>query len=751
MAVQDKRFIASWDESDVKLQKMVRRSFDEMGDVISIVVDRKLETQAILTFSNGSVALWTPGAAKLSQTVKLIDDGYHTIAATHSKRTQNDISLFVLASNESLLSGSYTLFLASCVHSAHEGAALKRHGGHQLATIRPDHVITNFVFESAGQFLTVLWDDGLLEIYHIPGGIQGLSSKNAMVLKHSLPLNAYASVEVQKLLHRLSTRTNKKGLKEKAELSYRDFSATGNAIVGISEGHVVLSGRKHAGDAESDDSQNYLLTAWDLRYGLVQLQKDLDLVDILENKTSTALPTRENAKNAKKNAAHTPARLLRQAVLSSDRNAVLLNFGELVLVCPIYVAPSSLAQALGSQAATKSLLSVVTDNAPLSQQYDYLSQSITPLKSKTRGAGFLAVTQADFDSVVSQSTSRESTVIAQLSDRSKTPDYNSFMEIFNEFVTEASEHAQTGALTAEIDISILASEASNARKKWKNLQEYTEHENLQKEKRMVRSRLEHQIDFSPAFVQAVVARCLTEDYLWLPLKRLIESRCVTLKLNPTLLTVLKTKKRLDLLSAALNFVSDISELEVVGIVRYLVNDVDQASMQIFIDEHQHRRSASSMDLSTSESTSTASWQSPLDRFLNIVVNMSIDSMFLQYCLQLFSLREMVAMLRYLLTWFEHSSEFADHSPNDPTDYFAPLPPLGKVVAWANAIIDSHLTELILVPDCARLLRRLNDAIAHTIDVCDSMQVLRGCLVHYFDHDPTPRDSGSDYSIELLRL
>lgn len=715
---------------------------------MSVIIDRKLETQAILTFANGSIALWTPGANKLSQTLKLIDDNFHVVAATHSKRTQNDIGVFMLAAQDSLVSGSYTLFAASCVHSTHDGATLKRHVGHQLATVRPDHAITNFVFESAGQFLTVLWDDGLFEIYHIPGGIQGLTSKNAMILQHSLALNAYSSAEVQKVLRKVSSRNNKKG---KSDLTYRDLSHSGNTVVGISDGHVVLSGRKASGDAESDDSQNYLLTAWDLRYGLVQLEKELDLVDILESKTSTALPTRENAKNPKKNTAQLPARLLRQAIFSSDRNAVLLNFGEVVLVCPIYVAPSSLAQALGSQAATKQLLSAAPSSASLSRQYDYLSHTIAPLKSKTRGAGFLSVTQADFEDVVSGSTSHETNVIAQLSDRSKTPDYHSFMEVFTGFVTEASEHAQTGALTAEIDISILASEASTARKKWKNLQEYTEHENLQMEKRLVRSRLAHQIDFSPAFVQAVVARCLSEDYLWLPLRRLIESRCVTLKLNPTLLTVLKSKKRLDLLSAALNFVSDISELEVVGIVRYLVNDVDQSSMQIFIDEHQHRRSASAMELTTSESNSTASWQSPLDRFLNIVVNMSLDSMFLQYCLQLFSLREMVAMLRYLLTWFEHSSEFADHSPNDPTDYFAPLPPLGKVVSWANAIIDSHLTELILVPECARLLRRLNDAIAHTIDVCDSMQVLRGCLVHYFDHDPTPRDAGSDYSIELLRL
>ena len=751
VAVQDRRYIASWDESDVKLQKMVRRSWEDLGDIMSVVVDRKLEAQAILTFSTGSVALWNPGNPKLAQTIKLVDEGYIPISSAHSKRTQNDISLFILAAKDSLVSGSYSLFSASCVHSTHEGAALKRHSaGHQLATVRPDHVITNFVFESAGQFLTVLWDDGLLEIYQIPGGIQGLSTANTMNLQHSLALNVYTSAEAQKALRR---KDKKKGQSKAADVTFHNFRASGNALVGISEGHVVIGGRKTSESSESDDSQNYLLTAWDLRYGLVQLQKDLDLVDILENKTSTSLPSRESTKALKRNPSQLPARLLRQAVFSTDRNAVLLNFGEVVLVCPIFVAPSSLAQALGSQAATKQLLAPSTKPVTLSQQYDYLSQSIAPLKSKRNGAGFLAVTQSDFAGVVSDSISHEAEAIAQLSDRSKTPDYNTFMEVFNEYVTEVSKHAQNGALTAEIDISILASEASNARKKWKNLQEYTEHENLQKEKKMVRSRLTHQIDFSPAFIQAVVARCLSEDYLWLPLKRLIESRCVSIKLNPTLLTVLKAKKRLDLISAALNFVSDISELEVVGIVRYLVNDIDQASMQIFIDEHQHHRNtSSSMELSLPESSSTdSSWQSPLDRFLNIVVNMSLDSLFLQYCLQLFSLREMVAMLRYLLTWFEHSSEFADHSPNDPTDYFAPLPPLGRVVAWANAIIDSHLTELILVPDCARLLRRLHDAISHTIDVCDSMQVLRGCLVNYFDHDPTPRDSGSDYSIELLRL
>lgn len=817
VAVQDRRFVASWHESDPKLQKLVRRSFDEMGDVMNVMVDKKLEDLAVLAFSTGNVGLWTPSAMKLSQSIKVVDDDrYFAIAQSHTRRTQNDFGIFFLASKDSLLSGSYALFTSICIHTSNEGPHLKKLASHTLSTERAGHVITNFVFECAStasfsyasslnafsgagntqnQSLTVLWDDGLLQIYSLPGGIQGLSTPNSLVLMHSLPLNVYASPEVTKTISRHATKsTSKKNSKENAELSYRDLThPSGNAMTNISDGYIAIGGAptSRSNDENESETQKCLLTAWDLRYGLVQLQKELDLEDILENKTSTALPTRAPTKNAnKKNSAQkkTPTRLLRQAVFSADRNAVLLNFGELVLVCPIYVAPSSLAQALGAQSLMKNLLLEIPEQQQqLSQQFDYLSHATVPLKSKNRGAGFMPVTKGDFDNIVSETISHESSVIAQLADKSKTPDYNTFMDTFNAYVALKTKESQERALAQEIDFSLSsAAGTSGSRKKWKNLQEYTEHENNIKSKRHERTRQHLHVDFSPAFVEPVVARCLSEDYLWLPLQKLLESRCVTIKLCPTLLSVLKAHNRLDLLSAALNFVSDISELEVVGVVRYLVNDVDQATMQIYIDEHLlHHSSSSNNKMETEISvknsknsskkldsqaamsnasisthginkmpSSTISWQSPLDRFLNIVVSMSLDTVFLQYCLQLFTLKEMVAMLRYLLGWFEHSSELSDYAnakSEETEDLFAPPPSLGRVVAWANAIIDSHLTELILVPECARLLRRLHDAISHTIEVCDGMQLLRGCLVHYFDHDPTPRDSASDYSIEILRL
>ena len=754
-AVQEKKFLVCWDESDVKLQKLVRKSFDQEGEIVSLITDRKLGEQCCLIFASGTMALLTPGDAKFTQSLKLVEEGYMVHSVCQGKRTQNDIGVFALASKESLLSGQYTLFVALCVHSAHDGTTLKKFGSHKLPTVRPNQVITTFAFETASQHLSVLWDDGLLEFYRIPHGPQGLAASDSLQLVHSLPLSVYHSQLPSK---KSTPKPSKKGSKPTLDNLRSDIGSSGHALTSLSDGYVILGGRR-----TEKDSQNCLLTIWDLRYGLVQLQKDLDLVEIISNHATGALPT-QTSKHASKSQNEGGSIFLRQAAFSADKNVVLLNFGQVVLACPVYVEPSSLAQALGARENTNQFISPAASvQTPTSHQFDYLSRSKAPVRAKGMNAGFLKVTQSEFDEVVTEKLDEETMAINQLSDHSKTPDYTSFMEVFNSYVASATKAAQREVLAHEIDFSTKSGRGGQATrnrpKKWKNLQEYTDHENEKQAKAHMKHRLETHVDFSPAFIQSVVARCLQEDYLWLPLCRLIESRCVSVKLNPNLLAVLKRNNRIDLLSAALQFVSDISELEIVGIVRWLVNDVDQATLQIFIDEHVHQRnqpksSSATMDLDaarSSESSPTTASQSAMDVFFNAIVNMNLDPLFLQYCMQLLTLKEIVAVLKFLLGWFELSSTLTDSAESHPHDNHFSRPSLGKVVTWANALIDSHLAELILVPDCARLLRRLHNAISSTIELCDGMQDLRGCLVNYFDHDPSPRDSGSDYSIELLRL
>ena len=767
VAIQDAQFLVSWEESDLKLQRLVRHRFEEGGEILSVIVDRKLGEKVGVVFSSGLLALLTTGEPTLDHTLKLVPEEYHVMSCTHSKRTQNDIAVFALAAKDSPVSGHYKLFVASIVHSANEGAILKQYAPHEVASVRSNHVITNLAFDASAQLFAFLWDDGLLEIYSLPGGTQGLASQNSLSLTHSLPLAAYRHNLVNKALIQKSSKTPKKGAKPAPHVSARDLERSGNALVSIAEGHVVIVGKK------DENEETYLLTVWDLRYGLVTLHAELDLQSLLEKQTSTSLPTQQTGNKSSKSRGALPDRFLRHAVFSADKNCVILNFGQLVLACPIYVGPSSLAQALGGKSATeKFLLPRASSEHSPSQQFDYLSHAHAPVKARGLYAGFMKVTQDDFQGIVSDHVQRELSATTQLIDRSKTPDYTSFMEVFNSYIAYAAEIASREEHGQEIEVShkhARSGISSRTRpRRWKNLQEYSEHENAKVEKARILGRMKQHVDFSPAFIQAVVSRCLQEDYLWHPLRRLIESRCVSMKLNPSLLSVLKSNNRLDLISSALQFVPDISELEVVSVVRWLISEVDQASLQIFVDEHVYQKGyATAMEVDSSapgeSSVSAATW-SAIDCYLNVVVNMCLDDMFLQYCMQLLTLKEMTAMLKFLLHWFENcasqdcskstvratSEEGANVDGEEKENYFAP-PPLGRVVAWANAIVDSHLAELILVPDCARLLRRLHTAITRTIEVCDGMQLLRGCLMHYFDHDPSPRDSVSDYSIELLRL
>jgi hypothetical protein len=74
------------------------------------------------------------------------------------------------------------------------------------------------------------------------------------------------------------------------------------------------------------------------------------------------------------------------------------------------------------------------------------------------------------------------------------------------------------------------------------------------------------------------------------------------------------------------------------------------------------------------------------------------------------------------------------------------------------IIDSHISELILVDECSELVEEIEKVVKEHIHFCEEIQTLKGCLNYYFNtfvfSQPQPQQQQQqqnipDYSLEII--
>jgi hypothetical protein len=306
-----------------------------------------------------------------------------------------------------------------------------------------------------------------------------------------------------------------------------------------------------------------LLTIWDTNYGVIQGTKEISHEASETSKTAGGILASAPSEQAQ----------LRQVVLSNDQNLMLFNLGQSVVVNPVWVLSSSLASVLGNLTATQKYL-VDDSGAEVAnnQQFNLYSHLADPKRQRTPAVisvddsdamdvdsaakaikerakisedaleGFVVSENTDeiWKSVVAPAQNKESETIDILTNRTKTPTLESFMAVFEPFMQQVKEKSHIVLKQAIKDTQV-----TEESKTWKNLHQYSRslHEKQQKKKR---SELlgTSTLGVSQQFMCRVAMRCLEEDFLWEPLKRLLESRAFSCRSVPTLIPTLMEKQQL---------------------------------------------------------------------------------------------------------------------------------------------------------------------------------------------------------------
>jgi hypothetical protein len=131
--------------------------------------------------------------------------------------------------------------------------------------------------------------------------------------------------------------------------------------------------------------------------------------------------------------------------------------------------------------------------------------------------------------------SHETNAITALTSKSKTPTFEAFMNIFTPYITERQETAHLMARSLRVKLE---------KGHWKNIAELSNQKSKRKKKLGLNKMLRQSISFlSHNFVVQVAQRCLEEDFLWQPLRLLIESRSLPVRSLPNFLSTLMEKNQ----------------------------------------------------------------------------------------------------------------------------------------------------------------------------------------------------------------
>lgn len=653
--------------------------------------------------------------------LSLSESGKHTkIVHVQFKRDESCIYIYMV----SVGSIKNTFYIIKYEYNKQEEkGTFTKLASHHL-TERQEHSLLTCSFDDETYSFLAFWSDGLLEIYNFGDYDPHISTSSSWSVRHSHSLNVFNAKKTKSRRSSISNLYN-----SSVTSSY------------LKPGFILLAGHLEA--------EKYLFLIWDVNYGLIHSSKEIDVSTIQDQKESTSIDISivsksMNGKSSKRSAP--------QVAVSSDKSSILINFGHKVVTQPITLGTSSLATVLGGYNLTKPFLKEENVTQRESIHCDSFLDKLKLPKSKKNDKKettyYISTKDIKENHLIDQ---KEYELINSLSDRTKTPDYKSFMEVFEEYLDYAKKKSNK-YISNVLDLYygdqkdekkyVQYVYGVRRRKKWKNLHEYSLKASESSQRESLRKSLENiNINHSYVCIEKIIERCLSEEFLWYPLKQIIESNLVSCKSFPHLFTKIMENDRYDVLVSSILYVQDISEKDLVNSLKYIIS-LDSSKLQIFLNEY----SSQKFDSMQVESEDKEESKEPLDEFIGLIISVPSNIVFLRRRLRTLELKEVIILLQYFIRWFQRN---LDNQTNQPNEIRSPS--FDQVISWACATIDSHISKLILTSDCYNLIVKIHELVQENITLYNTMISLRGCLAYYFDHDTSPKDELNDYFVEVLRI
>eukprot|EP01104_Vermistella_antarctica_P016777 TRINITY_DN5790_c0_g1_i1.p1 TRINITY_DN5790_c0_g1~~TRINITY_DN5790_c0_g1_i1.p1 ORF type:complete len:857 (-),score=274.29 TRINITY_DN5790_c0_g1_i1:101-2671(-) len=327
----------------------------------------------------------------------------------------------------------------------------------------------------------------------------------------------------------------------------------------------------------------------------------------------------------------------------------------------------------------------------------------------------------------------ENRVLTLLEDSSKTPNVTAFLRVFEPYVE---------------------SKANSQRKS-------------SSKRRTPDANLSHN------FVVRVLGRCMAEEPpFWPAVRSLVRANTVSATYAPRLIGLILADQQLGLLDDVLRHVSDIGEKDLVRAVTYFVDpeaaEVDE--LKQFWREKAEEAGTSGGD----EGVALC-----MQHFLALIICRPHNDIFILRYLRRMPVEQVRVLMRVLLHWLdmhEHnplkkstkkkeinvrrkrsgSGGGGNNSSRQSRDASTGLtiPPLTVVLDWMSLLLDSHVTEHILMEDVHQgdVLGHIQDSANRHLSSCESFVRLRGHLSHCLHHQKHVMQSQvPTYSVEVLQI
>ncbi|KAI9908747.1 hypothetical protein PsorP6_016252 [Peronosclerospora sorghi] len=283
---------------------------------------------------------------------------------------------------------------------------------------------------------------------------------------------------------------------------------------------------------------------------------------------------------------------------------------------------------------------------------------------------------------------------------------------------------------------------------------------LNDQKRQRKTGPDENAELSYRLCKAVIRRCLESSDLglWAPLEKMIRTKRVSARAEPTLLPLLMQQNQVALLECAIAHLMDIDELSIVRLLKYFVRQSTNSVLLKFVTQQ--------VTTTTSETSRVDAAIAALDRYTRSLLSLPVNRIFLHRAVRELALEEVLLVLamckKLLLVHLTGDNDAANAKDDEAlpngknASKKASVPSASQCCTWISVLLDAHVAALVHRASqhapVARALHELDTLVQMVLRTHVLYESVHGVLSNFLSGLELPQAPGlPDYCVEELRL
>lgn len=295
-------------------------------------------------------------------------------------------------------------------------------------------------------------------------------------------------------------------------------------------------------------------------------------------------------------------------------------------------------------------------------------------------------------------------------------------------------------------------------------------------------------ELSYRFILAVTKRCVdlaAELTPWEPLKMLISSKRISARAVPSLLPMLMKHRQYELLELAILHFTDMDERSIVRLLKFFIRQSQDKALLQYVASTRGTKTTGKRTKAATAAHNDNAEVSACERFVVALLALPTNTVFLHRAIQSLELNEVLFLLavcnKFVYALLATPSSAAATSAETPSKkqksskaaatasdevsplfalvhntslYLTALPTSNQFCTWISAMLDAHVTPLIVAASgnakLAASLEQLETVVRGHLQSCEQYEIVQSVLGNFLSSVKMPAAHGiPDYSIEEL--